>query len=122
LNSYCNKATKCNQKVHILNWRHTHTAFGIAILYLGKNWTEYNGLRVSTNSMGSRGSSISIVTRLQTGRIGFHYRQGLGFLLFSIASRPVLRSIQPPTQRVPGGGLSQGGKVAWAWSWPLTSI
>jgi len=36
----------------------------------------------------SRGSSVSIVTTLQYGRLGLHFRQGHGFVLFTTASRP----------------------------------
>jgi hypothetical protein len=54
---------------------------------------------------GSRGSSVSIVTRLQAGRIQFdsRHRQWRDFFfLFATASRPVLGPIQPPIRWVPG--------------------
>jgi len=42
--------------------------------------------------------------------------------LFAIASRPALRSTQPPIQWVPRRGSLPGSKAARPWSWPLTSI
>jgi hypothetical protein len=47
----------------------------------------------------SRGSSVSIVTRLQAKTAGFVFRQELGFL-FATSSRPTLGSTQPPMQWV----------------------
>jgi hypothetical protein len=44
---------------------------------------------------------------------GFESRQGMGIFLFTTASRPALRPIQPPIQWVPGA-LSLGGKAAGA--------
>jgi hypothetical protein len=48
-----------------------------------------------------RYSSVSIVTRLWAGQSEFDSRQGLGIFLFATASRPALRSTQPPIQWVP---------------------
>jgi hypothetical protein len=45
----------------------------------------------------------------------------LGIFLFTTASRTTLGPTQPPIQWVTGGSFP-GGKVAGAWSWPLTSI
>jgi len=53
----------------------------------------------------SRSSSVNVVTRLHTGRLGFDSRQKKEFVFFlflATASRPVLGHIQPPIQQVPG--------------------
>jgi hypothetical protein len=47
-------------------------------------------------------SSVSIVTRLWAGQLGFDSWQRQGFFVFTTASRLVLGPIQPPTQWVPG--------------------
>jgi hypothetical protein len=46
----------------------------------------------------SCGSSVSIVTRLQAGWLGFDSWQGLGIFLFVTASRPALGPYQPAIQ------------------------
>jgi hypothetical protein len=48
-----------------------------------------------------QGSSVSIVTRLWTGRPGFDCRQAGILFLFTTASRPALGPTQPPIQWVP---------------------
>jgi hypothetical protein len=57
----------------------------------------------------SRRSSVSIVTRLQGGRPGFDFRQGLGFFIPTPLYRPALGLTQSPLQSVMGA-LSQGVK------------
>jgi hypothetical protein len=53
--------------------------------------------------MGSRGSSVSIVSDLRIGRPGFDPRQGQRIFLLAPASRLALGPTQPPVQWVPGG-------------------
>jgi len=48
----------------------------------------------------------------------FDSRRGLGIFLVTM-SRPALVPTQPPIQWEPGA-VSLGGKMAGAWSWPLT--
>jgi len=48
----------------------------------------------------SRGSSVSIVTELRTGRQGFGSQQWQGIFLFPTASRPALDSTQRPLRWV----------------------
>jgi len=43
-------------------------------------------------------SSVSIVTRLWAGRLGFDSRQGQEFFPFATAFRPALGLTQPPNQ------------------------
>jgi hypothetical protein len=50
---------------------------------------------------GSRGSSVSIVTRLRDGRPGFESQQSHGFFFLATASRPALGPTQPPIQWAP---------------------
>jgi hypothetical protein len=57
----------------------------------------------------NRDSSVSIATRLRTGRPGFDSRQRLAIFLLTTASRPVLEPTQPPIQWVPWA-LSLGVK------------
>jgi hypothetical protein len=59
----------------------------------------------------SRGSSVSVETRLQAGRLEFDSRQELGFFfLLATASSPSLEPTQPPIQWVPRD-LSTGVKL-----------
>jgi hypothetical protein len=50
--------------------------------------------------ISSRGSSVSIVTRLRTERPGFNSQQGKKFFLLTTASRPTLGPTQPLIQWV----------------------
>jgi hypothetical protein len=52
----------------------------------------------------SRGSSVSIVTRLWAGRPGFNSRQGQGYFLIATTARPALEPTQTRIQWVLGGG------------------
>jgi hypothetical protein len=47
-------------------------------------------------------SSVSTGTRLRAVQTEFDSRQGQGFFLFAIATRPVLGLTQPPISWVPG--------------------
>jgi len=51
-------------------------------------------------STQSRSSSVSIVTRLQAGRLGFNYWQVQGIFLFTTMSRPTLEPSLSPIQWV----------------------
>jgi hypothetical protein len=60
-------------------------------------------------------SSVSIVTRLGTGRLGFVSPYGQGIFLFAIASRPDLEPTQPSIRWGPGTlspGVKQPGRKA----------
>jgi len=61
----------------------------------------------------SRGSSVSIVTKLRDVLPGLNYRQGYGriLFLFSTASRPALGPTHPPVQWVPRA-------LSWGVKWP----
>jgi hypothetical protein len=77
---------------------------------------------------GSRGSTVSIVTKLQGGRPEFDSRKGLGFFLLATASRLALRPTQSPIQWVAGvkrpgrevSYLQFGAEVKNAWSYTFT--
>jgi hypothetical protein len=62
----------------------------------------------------SQSSSVSIVTRLQAGQVGFNSCRGQGmyFFLFAIAFRPSLACRQLPIKRMLGT-LSLGVKYLW---------
>jgi hypothetical protein len=56
-----------------------------------------------------RGNSVSVVTRLRAGGLGFDFRKRLGVFLFATAYRPALGPTQPriqwalsPTVKRPG--------------------
>jgi hypothetical protein len=67
-------------------------------------------LEFNYNHWGSCNSSVSIVTRLQTGRPGFHSWQGQGFL-FSSPSRPdLLWGLPNLLSNENGGHFPQGVK------------
>jgi hypothetical protein len=63
-----------------------------------------NGVRFVfiSHSVRNWDSSVSIVTRLQSGRPGFVARQRHGFVLFATASRRALGPTQHPFQWVSG--------------------
>jgi hypothetical protein len=54
----------------------------------------------SVESQRSRGSSVSIVTRLHPGETGFDSQKGQGVFLFATTSRLALEPNQPPIQLV----------------------
>jgi hypothetical protein len=56
---------------------------------------------IATNISGSRGSSVSIVTQLRSGRPEFFSRQGQEIFLSTTASRPALGPTQSSIQWVP---------------------
>jgi hypothetical protein len=63
----------------------------------------------------NRDSSVSIVSRLRAGRLGFESRQGLGIFLFATASRTALGPTHPPVQWVPAAlslGVKRPGREA----------
>jgi hypothetical protein len=60
----------------------------------------------------SRDSSVSIVTRLRTGRLGFRFRQGPTDFSLRHLIQTAMGSTQPPTQWIPGT-LYDG--VKWLW-------
>jgi hypothetical protein len=72
--------------------------------------------------LDNRCSSVSIVTRLLTGRLGFNSRQELGFFFFTSLPRP--NRLWGPPSLLPNGyrRLLPPGKAGGAWSWPLNLI
>jgi hypothetical protein len=72
---------------------------------------EVDGDNVTIYSLliGSRGSSVSIVTRLRPGRLGFDSRQGF----FSLCHRTQVGSgVHPASYSMGTGGSFRRGKAA----------
>jgi len=58
------------------------------------------------------GQLTQLNDRLQVGRPGFNFRQGLGIFLFDTASRPGLGPIQPLSQWVLSPEIKWPGREA----------
>jgi hypothetical protein len=86
--------------IFLLQWRSIHSLF--AYVFITFFITFVLSFVYFILPFRSRYSSVSMVTSLQAGRLGFDFREGQGFFLFAIASITALGLTQPPIQWVPG--------------------